>query len=389
MTRETSGFHLLLVYNGEYWCDVGWQPQVKADGITKTVGGSGDFQTIQAAIDWFKGKMVVGACVIDVEPGTYDEAVTFENIFISGGSLTLQGDTRVLAGLSYVDGADMNQAGLTNGGEGACTLSNAGNAITVTGAVTNPDFGADGWGSGDTVQTYSNAGAIAEYAIDSVLNNVITLTVAAPAIGNDGTAIRLLPNRRIERTSIGSCITVTETTGIVMDGFYCEPASGATSYGIVVEKEGKIELQNVAVYAEDIGIYANRQDSAITMDGGAVSSWLTTTAGDCVQANRGLIRARYAVTVYGRNGFVTYSMSLLDVRNCIAVNHVRGYDDTGFSHMPADSATARQCTEGYRATGGAWTQATNTNANNNGNGTDYNPAVSDTLGNNNAWITWS
>jgi hypothetical protein len=201
-----------------------YHPRAAADGVTRTVGSGKDHATIQAAIDWFKQRILTGACYIDVDAGTYDEAVTFEDIVVArGGTLTLRGDTRLLAGLSYVDGADANQGGITNGGSGACSLANAGNDITVTGAGSNPDFDADGWTSGDTVLVYDNTGTITEYTVSSALNNVITLSVAAPAIGNDATAICLLPNRRIERTSTGPCVDDTSVENVTLSGFYLRP----------------------------------------------------------------------------------------------------------------------------------------------------------------------
>jgi pectin methylesterase-like acyl-CoA thioesterase len=169
---------------------VQYHPKAAVDAVTKTVGSGKDFTTIQAAIDWFEARIITGACYIDADAGTYDEAVDFSGLLIAGGaSLTLRGDTRVLAGLSFVDGAAINRGALANGGSGTGALSNAGANITVTGTITNPDFDADSWGSGDKILVYDNAGAITEHTIDSVLNNVITLTAASPAIGNDATAM--------------------------------------------------------------------------------------------------------------------------------------------------------------------------------------------------------
>jgi hypothetical protein len=338
-----------------------------------TVGGTDDtFSTIQKAIDWFKRYRITGDCRIDVDAGTYDEAVVFDDLLIAAGAtLTLRGDTRVLAGLSYVDGADCNQAGLTNGGSGACGLANAVNDITVTGGGGNPDFDADGWGSGDTILVYDNAGAITEETIDSVLNNVITLTGAAPAVGNDGTAICLLPNRRIERTSAGSCVQANGIRGLSLDGFYLVSSTGASCHGLEATNLALVTVDNIAIRAEDFGFYFYLAPGKLTASSGAVSAWECSVG---FQAdNEMYIDASNSVVVNCTTGYNTIRNSLILADAAVAVNCTTGFAAVESAHFRSDGGTARQDTTGYDATFGGYIYAPNTNANNNGNGADYDP----------------
>jgi hypothetical protein len=73
----------------------------------------------------------------------------------------------------------------------------------------------------------------------------------------------------------------------------------------------------------------------------------------------------------------------------ISVNSTTAYLGQLFGYLHAQAATARQNTTGYYCATRGYLYAPNTALNNNGNGTDYNPAVSDTFGNSNGSITWS
>lgn len=378
----TTSQHLVVSAGRPAWIDHVF------DGVTVTVGSGKDYATIQGAIDSFSGAAIFGTNYIDVDAGTYDEAVDFSSLLLAGGAtLTLRGDARVLAGLSYVDGSRANLLGLANGGSGTCAISNAGAVVTVTGTTTNPDFDADGWGSGDRVLIYNNAGAIAEYTIDSVLNNAITLTVAAPAIGDDATAIVLLPDRRIVRTTAGPCIYAPIVRGIGVNGFYLETATGVRCHGIDSFQGGLVSVENCVAYAEDVGFYAEIAYAALLSSGGAVSAW------GCTQGffanDTGQVRVPYAIAVGCTTGFYCQTQSYIQAFACIAVNATAGFYCQRFSMLFGFDGTARQNTTGYHGLTRGYIEATNSNAQNNGNGTNYNPAVSDTFGNSNASITWS
>lgn len=412
-----------------------------ADGVTKTVGAAGDFTTIQAAIDWFADREVIyGDCIIDVDAAAYDEAVDFSGLVIAAGdSLTLQGDTRVLAGLSYVScnanaaawtaltvygagaevrpvagnngffyytvaggtsaagepvwpvvigntvvdgtvtwictGVLMNRASLANGGGGSCQITSAGNVITVTGTTANPDFDADGWVNGDKILTFNNAGAIAEYTISATLNNTITLTVAAPAMGNDSTAICLLPNRRIERTAAGPCVSVDTVRGIVIDGFYLESSTGALCHGLSVINGGACEAVRVATYVEDYGF--NAEDlSFIDAARGAISAWGAAAAARgyyCIRSS--LVKAQYSVAVYGQHLYRCFDFSEMSCPDSTAVEGTGyAYSSALFSDINAARGIARQSGTGYRADFMSLGYAATTSTYDYGNTTDYNPA---------------
>jgi hypothetical protein len=354
-------------YDGSSWH---WYSAV--DGVTRTVGSGKDHATIQDAVDWFKKKLVTGSCKIDVDAGSYDEAVVFDDLFIgANGALELEGDTRVLAGLSLVDGATMNQAGLANGGSGVCALANAGNNITVTGTVTNPDFDADGWGSGDTILVYDNVAATTEYTISSTLNNVITLTVAAPAVGNDATTICLLPDRHIERTTAGPCVSV-EIENVKLDGFFLISSVGADCNGVQAINGGSVECENVATQVQDYGFYADNLGMLIG-DAGAISAWDSTMG--VITTHSSVAKVQYVVVVNCTYGCYGGTFSLLHAPYGIYVNGTYGVFVTNFAHIYADNGTARQDTNtGYYAQYMSFIRGVSTNANNNGNGADYNPA---------------
>lgn len=397
ITLDSTEDHLLLIFDGSNWCnDSGDAAVVK--NVTKTVGTGKDFTTILGAIAWFQDKLISGDCVISVDAGSYDEAVVFDGIVLAAGAtLTLQGDTRVLAGIAYVDGASMNQAGLANGGSGVCTLATnaARDEITVTGATTDPDFDADGWGSGDEIVVYADDGNMYDRTINSISpggvgNNVIEITVALPGgatLGNDGTAIGLKPDRQIERSTAGECLLVDAIKGISVDGWYLESGSGAACYGLRAQYMAKVELTNVLAKTEDHGISCV-YGSTVLANTGALS-WWGSSYGPVAQYNA-TIMARYSVIVATTShGYYCLGFSFIDARSCIVTSANRAYYSNDFSWLDADHATARQNTVGYYASNGSAMDATNTNAQNNGNGADYSPAVSNAFGNNNGFITWS
>jgi len=369
------------------------------EDLTVTVGGAGDFVTVQAAVDWFKNWIIKGACVIDCDADAYDEAVSFSELLIApGATLTLEGDTRALPGISYVDGASCNQAAIANGGSGVVTLAtNAGrDQITVTMTIGNPDFDADGIVNSDRILVYADDGNIYERVVNSIDpggagTNVIEITVALPAgatLGNDGTAICLLPSHSIERTAAGPCIQADGTGKIILDGWYLESSAGADCHGVHSVNGAHVECFNVAAYCEDSGFEAWTKTARIDCDDGACSAWGCAVGFSAVTTAQ--VAAQYAIAVDCDYGFQAYYFSYMFCTWSIAVNSAtRGYHAIDFSFLMANRATARQCVTGYYGGGRGYINAGNTNANNNGNGADYNPAISDAWGNSNASITWS
>jgi len=248
-----------------------WEIAGVARDVAVTVRAvGGDFTTIQAAIDFFKGWIVMGTCTITCDPDVYVEHVSFADIVMGAGSaLQLLGDARLLAGASYVDGMLLDRLAVfgPNYGSGLCALANAGNNITVTGATTNPDFDADGWGAGDRILVKDNANAITEQTIDSVLNNVITLTGAAPAVGNNGSAIGMVPDRAIEPATAGVCVTASGLKGIQVWGFYLKSSTGTSCHGLQAGAGAAVGYRHLLAYCEDYCFYSSGAGTSISFSG--------------------------------------------------------------------------------------------------------------------------
>jgi len=368
-----------------------------AEDLTVTVGVAGDFATIQAAIDWFKNWIIKGACIIDCDEAAYDEAVDFSGMLIApGATLTLQGDdTHLLGGMSYVDGAAANQVGIANGGSGTVSLSIDGDrdTITVTMSTTNPEFDADNWAANDRILVFADNGVVYLRTLSAVLNNTLTLTVALPAgatVGNDGTAICLLPDRSIDRTAAGPCITVNGTRGIVIAGWYLEPTTGAACYGVYCSNGAIATLSKLAVYTEDYGVYATTGYSSITIAGGVASAWGTGAAGSYgffANSNTQII-CSYTAAVNCNRGYLATGQSLVYAYCGIAAACTTGFHCSTMSILYAYLAYCRVGTTGYYAEYAGYIMAASTVARNTA-ATPYNPTPTNTFGNNNGHISFN
>jgi hypothetical protein len=346
-----------------------------ADSVTKTVqAAAGDYTTITDALAYFQRKIVTGACVIDIEPGTYTETLTFDDLFIGApGSLEVQGDTRLLPGLAYIDGCLANPKALTNGGTGTVALSNSGNDLTVTCSTTNPDFDADGLASGDVVYTVDNSGTVAAFTVSSVANNVITFTATAPTIGNDGTAIMIRPNVVITRSTAGATVTVDLARGIKFKGiFFRNTGTGTDCIGLYVKNGGAAEIENCLASAEDYGFYANLAGATISGSGGAVCAFSCARGFFANQTGQIICESAQAFkcSVYG---FLSQINATMNVQNGAAVSCGVGYAAAANAYLNVPSCYARQNTTGYQAASRSEVFASGTSANNNGNGTNYSP----------------
>jgi len=142
-------------------------------------------------------------------------------------------------------------------------LANAGYVITVTGTGGNPDFDADGWVAGDRILVKDNANAFTEQVVASTLNNTITLTGVAPAVGNSGSAIALVPNRAVEPSDAGACITVSALIGVRVYGFYLNTVVGGNCHGLAASGGGKVQYRNILTLTDDYGFYADGAGSQI------------------------------------------------------------------------------------------------------------------------------
>jgi hypothetical protein len=344
----------------------GYAPMVS--NITKTVGADKDYATIQEAINYFMGKTVSGTCTIAVDAGTYAENLTFASIQIMpGATLWLKGDTRTLAGLTYVDHTHgANSEDRTNGGstDAACALATSVNDITVTVTGTDPDFNADSWVNGDKLLVYDNAGAITEKTINSTSNKTISLTAAAPTVGGSGSAVALCPNRIISLGD-GTGITV-NITGVTISGFYIK-SSVATGYGININIGASAVLQNILVrkFYASIAIISGQAYATV----GCMSSWEAAAYGFQARLS-GYSSIHYLsiikCTLYGifnEGGDLLYSY------RSKAVGCSIGYWTSFNSCLYLYANSAINNTTGFYATSGGFIDATSSNARSTGNGT--------------------
>jgi len=356
-----------------------------------TVSVVADFATIQAAVDWLGNWIIKGACFIDCDEAVYAELLDFSGLlFASGATLTIRGDQRVLAGLSYVDThnapaiASMNLGALANGGSGICTLATnvARDQITITGSVANPDFDADGWGDGDWVLVFADDGVQYEREINSIDpggagTNVIELKVALPAgatLGNDGTAICLKPDRSIEPGGAGTVITIPGTHGVVIDGFEVEPFTNASST-LVATGGAKATLHNMLFDDANICIDATGNGTEVTFSSGAISCWNSARGVRAGNAGEGM--GYYAIYVDCTTaGAYCSDFGYVHCYYSIAANcGTYAFVSVIHSCLNAAYCTVRQTVAGtaFSCQANSYLSALGTIARNNGNLADYSP----------------
>lgn len=269
---------------GVEWTAGGGSGAPLIDSVNKTVkpGGGGDYTTIQAAVNYFKGKVITGACTITIDAGTYAENVVIEELLTSkDGALTLVGDTRALAGFCMIDGSTINPASKANGGSGTCSLTYGANEIQVFGSTTDPNFDAGGIVAGDTLLILGNDGNLYERTVQEIpaTTNIFILTTNSPAIGDTGSAVIIIPNRRIEPAS-GIALRSNVAIGIHVDGIY---AQSTDTYGVYVSYGGMLDLATSLAQGAT-GIYSADYISRIIMNdcasvSGTVISYPASSAG--------------------------------------------------------------------------------------------------------------
>lgn len=330
-----------------------------ADLATKTVGAGHDFATIQAALDWARLKFRRGVgVVINVDPGDYNEAVESHWPDNYQG-ITLQGDTRDLAGQAWVSGNGGNTVPILRAaaGVGNVTLSNSGNNLTITCTTTNPDLDADGWGSGDRAYVRDNSGTWTLMTISSVLNNQITFTTTSPTVGNLGTAVVLLPNRRIYNTGTGpitgAAATMAIWGSITVKGFWIDRPA-ATGTGVLIQNGPMTYLERVAISGGNNG-YQNFNTAAGTLYYSTVFRGPdgSSSGGSLIEfrhANGGYCRYNTAIDKASANGFYAWRGSgYLDCTSSMAVGCNIGFVATLNSGLTAPSAWTVNCTYGFYA----------------------------------------
>jgi len=333
--------------------------------VTITVGAGKDFATIQEAIDFFQGKIVSGTCTIDVDAGSYAENLTFDSIQVMpGATLWLKGDTRALAGLSFVDHTyGGNSESRTNGGarDAACALANSTTNITVTITGGDPDFDADNWVNGDLLLVYDNAGAITEKTISSTSNKTITLTATAPTIGNTGTAVCLCPNRVISIAS-GTAINI-QIQGVKITGFYIKSAAATGTLINLTKSYSTLEFSNMAfrkaaICLQNIGI--------LTSTAGCISFWEPASYGIYATANA-YSTIHYVTFIKNYSGIYTYNGNIIVGYYSKAVGCTAGFYALGNNYQDFAYSSTINNTTGFFAGTGAFINALLCNARATGN----------------------
>lgn len=333
--------------------------------VTVTVGPGKDFTTIQEAINYFVGKIVSGTCIIEVDAGTYAENLTFASILVMPGStLWLKGDTRTLAGLTYVDhGYGANSEGRANGGaaDAACALANSTTNITVTVTGGDPDFDADSWVNGDLLLVYDNAGAITEKTISSTSNKTITLTATAPTIGNTGTAVCLCPNRIISIAS-GTAIDI-QIPGVKVTGFYIKSAVATGTLISLPKDVSTLDFGNMATWKGATGLSTIGILNYIL---GCISFWEAASRGILITSNAAS-SIYYVTFIKCGLGIYDYNGSLVLDYYSKAVGCVTGYLGYGNNYSEHVYTSAINNTTGFSAMKGAFISALACNARATGN----------------------
>jgi len=224
-------------------------------------------------------------------------------------------------------------------------------------------------------------------------NNVIEITVAlAAALGDDGDSICLLPNRRIERTTAGPCVTVDFNKGPLLTGFFLKSHTGADCHGVYVINGGGLLVENIAVQVEDRGFYVEGGMGYIQVNNytTVLSAWGCDRG--YMASNSAFILAYWSYAIScAAFGYHSSQFAFMNTYESAAIDcGTYGFNaDTGVT-FAASNCTARFCGTGYRSSTHSIMLAGNTNLNNNGNGADYNPAVSgDPPSNGGSMIIWS
>jgi len=396
--------------------------------INKAVTVPGDYSTIQSAIDSFTNR-ILDNCKISISSGDYSsEILDFSKI---KGSLTLEGDTRTLAGHTWIHGMTIRS---TNAGSGTASLANSGNDITITGSTSNPDL----TGYTGTVAIIDNNGTYAEYTISSASGNTLTLTTTAPTVGNNGSAITIIPNVKIDGIGIHlnqnhanniyflgirASNIILDIGNISLENCYitgnisCDNGSTLKTEGsensiikstlsiinknssicnlnnsccIGISTNNKIDSKYNSNISLEYANIVNIQYIYITKASTGILNYAEVIIGggiECLYCSR--LIAEYAKVQDTKSGFIASFGSKIKCEYATALNCDSGFTANAGSVITCRGATAQNCEIGYHANLQSYIYAANTSSNNSGNTTDYSPALSNTEGNVNSVITYS
>lgn len=349
----------------------------------KTVGAGKDYTTIQGAIDYFQNKICSG-CTITVDAGTYTENLTIHASIHTPNEtgLKLIGDTRSLAGHSFVHGQTINYAGKTNGGSGTTTLARGGVGnvtLTVTGSTTNPSF--TGWVSGDKAWVIDTSGTAAEYTVSSVSANTITFTTGLPVVAGNGASVTLLPNRKITAASAATLLTALPSCTI--EGFYLYGSS--TSYICSSVAGQKTVFSRCAANNGSYGYYVSGAGLSLSAIG--------CTAMGCGTGFASFFSSHMeafgSFALKNTYGFMSQYLAGNFIQSSISTRATFGLYMANSSFSFAYGVGTAYCTTGFYATSNTYIVASATTAVAQSNTTNYSPSSSDTEGNVDSLITFS
>ncbi len=372
-------------------------PSPTLGAFTMTVGPSGaDFNSIQAAWDWLKGRELSALVTINVAAGTYTEAVVLGDQPYAS-LVTIQGDTRTAAG-SHV---------ATSG-----SITKSGNNCTITLVSAPPsDFTSADFVVIGGAASAANVGRFPIVSID-VVNKTVTYTNAAGVAEavRVHTQVVFCPNRVIDFTGLGSIgVSVGRGGGASVVGFTVLSTSASTSHGFLVSDATLAVYACCAFGLHDFGFtpiqngtlktdgnctavkcatgFSASEDGTLICDGTYTSD--NTTAG-YRNLFAGFIRANNAIATNSVIGFWAQLGGMVESSPAAAsYNTDSGFKSQDGSTLYAAGSTARNNAVGYFATWQSLLAADSTNANNSGNTTNYSPATSGTEGNTSALIRWS
>jgi len=279
------------------------------DGLTS---GS-PFKTMQHLIDIVGSSDPKIYSVVGIPaPGTYDECLTLESMNLIK-SFEIRGDTRLLAGLAYVDGKDARMP-LTstgnNGGAGAVSFIRSGssnNILTINCATTPVDFSADGWGSGDVIIVYDGTtpNNVTELTLSSTTgsNLIATGSWPDPAVGTSGSgySIVLKPNVIINPTTdtTSYVFTMNNTRNLILTGLHFQGSS--TRNIMYIKNFCQLTLQGVSLQG-GASYHINCLGNSIVTNQGAIL-WKAFTSIDSAYGvsgqQEGQLRLQYATVIKG------------------------------------------------------------------------------------------
>jgi len=209
-------------------------------GLIYTVGSGQDYATIAAAL---ADNYQCNGLILNITDDR-NEALDLNDGNV--GSATILGDNREIVGITFEHGRSIYSSTI-NAGSGIAALSNSGNDITIAGSSTNPDFDAEGIGNGDKLRIIDDSGNYTENTVSSSLNETITLTGTAPAVGGAGSSVTFVPNRKLYNSSSIPLLLSNNLLDLTIQGMSIETSGTAGIFTILLAFGVRLTLKNCVV----------------------------------------------------------------------------------------------------------------------------------------------